>query len=171
MQASSAKTANSNFMKNPEKTFAWIVGVLNKHQVPFVISGGLAAKSYGSPRPLNDIDIDIHDKDFDLILNDIKTYIVFGPDYYRDERWDLLLATLNHEGQEVDISGGDTLKICDARTSEWKLNKTDFSNVEQREIFGITVPVIFRKDLIEYKSMLAGEHQQVDIQAAQNAIE
>lgn len=156
-------------MKNPKKTFQWIIGVLNKHNVPFVVTGGLAGKSYGSLRPLNDIDIDIHDKDFDLIMDDIKPHIVFGPGHYEDERWNLLLATLNHEGQEIDISGGDTLKICDARTGEWKLNQTDFYNIERREIFGITVPVILRGDLIGYKSMLQGEHQQVDIQAVQNA--
>jgi hypothetical protein len=158
-------------MKNPEKTFKWIVGVLNKHQIPFVITGGLSAKSYGSPRSLNDIDIDIHDKDFGLILEDIKPYIVSGPAHYEDERWNLLLATLNHEGQEIDLSGGDTLKICDARTGEWKTNQTDFSNVEQREIFSIKVPVISRGDLIAYKSMLEGEHQQVDIQAVKNVKE
>jgi len=152
-------------MKNPERTFKWITSVLDKHQIPFVITGGLAGKSYGSPRPLNDIDIDIHDKDFGVILDDIKPYIIFGPSRHKDERWDLLLATLNHEGQEIDISGGDTLKICDARTGEWKLNSTNFSNFEQREIFGITVPVITREDLIAYKSMLQGEHQKVDIEA------
>jgi hypothetical protein len=156
-------------MRNAEKTFGWIVGVLRKNNVPFVVTGGLAGKSYGSPRPLNDIDIDIHDKDFDLILDEIKPYVVFGPAHYQDERWDLLLATLNHEGQEIDLSGANTLKICDARTGEWKLNQTDFSHIEQREIFGIKVPVISRKDLIEYKSMLEGEHQQVDIKAAQSA--
>lgn len=157
-------------MKNPENSFKWIVGVLNKHNIPFVITGGLAAKSYGSPRPLNDIDIDIHDKDFDLILQDIKPYISFGPTLYRDERWNLLLTTLNHEGQDIDISGGDTLKICDARNGEWKPNHTDFHNVEKKEIFGLKVPVISREDLIAYKSMLRGEHQRVDIIAIQNTL-
>jgi hypothetical protein len=152
-------------MKNPENTFRWITSVFNKHNIPFVVTGGLAAKSYGSPRPLNDIDIDIHDKDFDLILEDVKDYVVFGPAQYKDERWDSLLITLNHKGQGVDISGGDALKICDARTGVWVLNKTDFSNTEQREIFGIKVPVVSRADLIDYKSMLQGEHQQIDIEA------
>lgn len=158
-------------MKNPRKTFEWIVGVLNKHKVPFVVSGGLAGKSYGSQRPLNDIDIDIHDKDFSLIAKDINPYVTLGPARYRDERWDVLLATLNHEGQEIDISGGDTLKICDKRDGEWKLNKTDFFNVEERDVFGIKVPVISRANLIQYKSMLEGEHQLVDIQAARNTKE
>ena len=154
-------------MKNPKKTFQWIIGILQKHNIPFVVTGGLAAKSYGSSRPLNDIDLDIHDNDFRFIVDEIKPYITFGPARYVDERWDTLLMQLNHEGQEIDISGGDTLKICDARTGEWNESLTDFLSVEQREIFGITVPVVTRKDLIEYKSMLEGEHQRTDIQAAQ----
>lgn len=134
--------------------------------MPFVLTGGLAAKSYGSPRPLNDIDVDIHDADFNQILNDIRPYIIYGPARYIDERWDLLLVTLNHNGQEIDISGGDSLKICDARTGEWKSNHTDFSHVEHRNVLGQVVPVISRDDLVAYKSMLEGPHQKIDIQAA-----
>ncbi|MFA6365367.1 MAG: hypothetical protein WCW78_03125 [Candidatus Paceibacterota bacterium] len=155
-------------MKNPEKTFHWIIGILTKHKIPFVVTGGLAAKSYGSPRELNDFDIDIHDKDFPLFVDEVKPYIIFGPAKYHDERWDLLLMTLNHEGQDIDISGGDTLRICDARTQEWKNDATDFSDIKEREIFGIRVPVISKKALIAYKKMLIGKHQQIDIEAVQN---
>lgn len=155
-------------MKNPEKTFVWIVSLLQARGVPFVVVGGLAAKSYGSPRPLNDIDIDIPDASFDIIRDAIGRYAVFGPARYRDERWDVLLATLNHEGQEIDISGGDSTKICDVRTREWIASPTDFSAVERREIFGIIVPVQTREHLVAYKSMLAGEHQQDDIRAIQD---
>ncbi len=156
-------------MKSPSNTFHWIVGILQKHKVPFVVTGGLAAKSYGSPRKLNDIDIDIHDADFEKIAEDIKPYLTFGPAHFVDERWDLLLATLNHEGQDIDLSGGDTLKICDNRTGEWHIMPTDFDNTEEREIFGLKVPVIVRGDLVDYKSMLQGEHQQVDIEAVKTA--
>jgi len=156
-------------VKNPEKTFQWIVGVLRKHNVPFVITGGLSAKSYGSARSLNDIDIDIHDGDINVILEDIRPYITFGPDHYRDDRWDLLLTTLNHEGQEIDLACGDSLKICDARNGAWSDQATDFSDVEIRDVFGIKVPVISRRGLIEYKSMLQGDHQAIDIKAALTA--
>ncbi len=160
-------------MRDPVKTFKWIVDILKKQNIPFVISGGLSAKSYGSPRPLNDIDIDIHDKDIDLILEDVKPYITFGPAQYKNKVWDLLLLTLSHEGQEIDISGGDSLRICDAKTGIWHGSPTDFSDIEKRDIFGLIVPVISKKDLIEYKSMLVEkghEHQQVDIDAVKSAL-
>lgn len=155
-------------MKNTEKTFQWIVDILQKLDIPFVIAGGLAAKSYGSTRELNDIDIDIHDRDFDRLVSEVAPYITYGPSHYKDERWDALLMTLDHDGQLIDIDGGDSLKICDARTGEWKLETTDFEHVEQRMIFDRMVPVIAPEDLVAYKSMLVGEHQQVDIQAAKD---
>lgn len=152
-------------MSDAKKTFLWIVDILQRHEVPFMVTGGLAAKAYGSPRALNDIDIDIPADKFDLILNDIEPYIVFGPADYKDNCWDLKLCTLKHEGQDIDLSGGETVKICDARTGEWKAVPNDFTKFETKEVFGVSVPVITKQDLIFYKSMLTGDHQQIDIQA------
>lgn len=46
-------------MRNTEAAFKWIVGLLNKYQILFQITGGFAANLYGSKRELNDIDIDV----------------------------------------------------------------------------------------------------------------
>ncbi|MDO8558607.1 MAG: hypothetical protein Q7S09_05525 [bacterium] len=150
-------------MKNTEKAFKWIIGILKKHEVPFQITGGLAAKVYGSNRPLADIDIDIPDDDFPKIMEDVNKFIVYGPAHYNDERWDCKLMTLSFEGQEIDISGADSMKICDARTGEWKSMPTDFLKSVEKEVFGISVPVIPPKALVDYKQMLIGEHQREDI--------
>ena len=156
---------NLHMRENTKQALLWIVSILQKNNVRFQISGGFTAKIYGSPRELNDIDIDVPDDELKTILNDVKPYIIFGPEHFRDERWDLQLMTLNYNGQEIDLSGGNTLKICDARTGEWKENPTDFSDIEEKEIFGIKVPVISRKSLVEYKSMLVGQHQKIDIES------
>src|SRR3989338_11339919 len=44
-------------MKNTQEALIWIIGVLKRHSIPFRISGGFAAKIYGSTRELADIDI------------------------------------------------------------------------------------------------------------------
>jgi hypothetical protein len=155
-------------LKDPGRTFQWIVSVLQKHDVPFVVTGGLAAKSYGSLRTLNDIDIDIPSGNFIRILPDIKPYVVFGPSRYLDEKWDLPLMTLEHYGQEIDIGGGDETKIYDNRSKKWTLIPAGFLEAEQREIFRLVVPVVPPHQLIAYKSLLNGEHQKVDIQAAES---
>lgn len=152
-------------MEKAKEAFIWVISILEKHEIPFEITGGLAAKVYGSEQPLNDIDIDILEKDFPGILSDVKRYIVYGPAHFVDERWDCFLMTLNYKGQEIDISAGDTIKICDVRTGKWKPMPANFSKSVKKEVFGITVPVINKKDLVEYKSMLEGEHQKEDIKA------
>lgn len=148
----------------------WIVGILEEHKIPFQIAGGLAARIYGATRPINDVDIDIPEDRFEEILETVKPYIIYGPAQYKDERWDTKLMTLNFQGQEIDISGAYLLKICDARTGVWQHISTDLSKVNQKIVFGISVPVIPVKELVEYKSMLVGEHQKHDIDAIKHQI-
>ena len=139
--------------RDTEKAFRWIVDILKKHDVPFQISGGLAAKIYGSKRPLNDIDIDIPESRFRDISKEVEEYAVFGPKRFVDDNWDLMLMTLNYGGQEIDI-GGDGARVRDAETGEWREVRTDFSDSESHEVYGVAAPVIKRSNLIRYKRLL-----------------
>ena len=152
-------------MKDTEKALLWIVSILNNKKIPFQISGGFAAKIYGSPRELNDIDIDILDENFPDIFEDVKQYIIYGPENYKDEKWDALLMTLNYEGQDIDITGATNGKISNKDRSAWLKYPCDFNKVTYKEVFEITVPVIQKEDLINYKRELDGEHQLIDIEA------
>ena len=156
-------------MKNTAAAFKWIITLLWKHKIPFQITGGLAARAYGATRPLNDIDIDIPEDRFAELVPDVKEYITFGPARQIDERWDVFALVLEYEGQEIDITGANTVRVCDARTQEWVDLLANFSIAEMRELFGMRVPVINREELIAYKMMLEGKHQQEDIDALKKA--
>lgn len=143
----------------------WITNILNSKKIPFQISGGLAAKIYGSPRPLNDIDIDIFEKNFIDIYKDVKPYIVYEPNRYKDEKWDCYLMTLNYFGQEIDICGADNAKITAKDNKTWISLSSDLKNVNYQEYLGIMVPVIPKQELIDYKRQLNGGHQLIDIDA------
>jgi hypothetical protein len=145
----------------------WITGILNKHKIPFQISGGFAAKLYGSPRPLNDIDIDIPEDRFEEIHDEVKNYYTMPPQQYVDKKWNLWLMTLNYEGQEIDVGGGINLKIHDDKNDVWLPFSVDFGQVVWISVAGITVPVIPKEELVRYKSYLDGAHQQIDIDAIQ----
>lgn len=157
---------NAQF-KNARLALKWIIRVLEKHQIPYQIAGGLAARGYGVQRPLEDIDIDIPEKCFDLILSDIKPYITFGPSHYKSELWDLYLLTLNYKNQPIDISGAHTTKIFNQKDGKWQKIKTDFAKTEIRPIFDIEVPLIQRAELIRYKSVLNRKVDQIDVQQLQ----
>lgn len=80
--------------KHPDVALAWIADVLKSHNIPFQISGGLAAKVYGSDRPLADIDIDVPDEHLPLLADLLTDHVVWGPARYLDGEWDLMLLTV-----------------------------------------------------------------------------
>lgn len=150
---------------NQKESLQWIVSILNKHNIPFQISGGLAAKIYGSTRPLNDIDIDVPEGRIPELLDDVKEYITFGPAREIDRRWDIYVLTFTKNQQEFDICGVESVKIFDASADMWRDFPSDIGSATWVEYMGMKLPVIQKQELIEYKKLLEGEHQKVDIQA------
>ena len=115
--------------KNTKAAFSWIIDILKKFNIPFQITGGLAAIAHGADRPLADIDIDIPEEYFPLVKSEVKDFIQYGPAQFKDETWDLMLMTLNYKGQLIDLSGTH-IKIYNKNTKEWQDFFTDFSKIK-----------------------------------------
>jgi hypothetical protein len=150
----------------------WIVGILDKHTVPYRIGGGFAAHIYGSTRPIKDIDITLPGKYFDSIMPEISKYIEHELKNYKDEKWDCYGLTLNYFDQEIDITDIDTLHMSNKEQTEWIQTKDTFCNYDPipTVVDGITVLLIDPRNLAAYKKHLDGEHQQVDIKAVEKYI-
>lgn len=151
-------------MKNPKKALIWITDILKKHKIPFQITGGLAAIAYGATRPLEDIDIDIPDDSFHLIREEVKPYIIYGPEIFKSDQWNILLMTLNYEGQEIDLSGVDYTYVLNYATKSWEKLIEDLSNAPFKKVLGIELPVIPYDKLCHYKKMLSRNVDLLDIQ-------
>lgn len=141
----------------------WITTILTNHAVPFQISGGLAVRAYGGMRALADIDIDIAEKDFSLILEEVKPYIIFGPAHYKSDKWDLYLMTLNYQGQEIDISGAFTVKIFNSHSQTWEPIISNLANATHQTVLDLVLPIIPRDELIAYKTILGRDVDLLDI--------
>jgi hypothetical protein len=147
--------------RNTEKAFIWITDLLEKMGVAYKISGGFAARVHGADRELADIDIVVAEEDIPKIAAEVEPYVIFGPEQYKDENWDLLLMTLNFAGQEIDIA--DThAKIFNTESGEWESCDTGLLNADMKEAYGKTVPVEKVETLIAEKVRLARE---VDLEA------
>ena len=157
-------------MRDTKAALVWITGILQFSQVPFQISGGLAAKAYGATRELADIDIDIPDDKFDLVKDKVGEYIIFGPEHLKGEQWDLLLMTLSYKGQEIDVNGAYGTKILNKESGIWHPLTTDFSKVVIRDIMGLQVPVIPCDELLAYKKILARAVDIIDIKQIESKI-
>jgi len=140
--------------KTTKAAFHWIVNILRKTNIPFQIAGGLAANLYGANRPLEDIDIDIPEEYFLRVKDEVKNYIVYGPAQFKDETWDLMLMTLDYQGQLIDLGGAFNAKIFNRSSQIWQKCHANFSKSEIMKCFDLDVPFISKKELILYKTAL-----------------
>ncbi|CAN5298544.1 hypothetical protein BH10PSE19_BH10PSE19_09200 [soil metagenome] len=151
-------------MKNTATALQWIVTILEKHQYPYQITGGLAAQIYGATREIADIDIDIPEAAITQLQQEVAPYIIAGPERFQGELWDLYLMTLNYQGQEIDLSGAYETKIFNVQSGFWQPLLANFSTAKLCEVHGLLVPVIEQEDLIRYKTVLNRDVDQIDIQ-------
>lgn len=152
-------------MPEQVRALSWITSLLIEKKIQFQVTGGLAARLYGSTRPLFDIDIDVEAGALERILPCVRDYVVYGPETYRDECFDIKLMTLDYHGQGIDLSVSDGAKLYDKRKGTWQSGKTDFLSSEKILINELLVPVIPREDLLEYKMMIARSMDVEDIRS------
>ncbi len=145
------------------EAFVWITDTLRKHDIPFQISGGLAARIYGSRRKLADIDIGVPDKRLKKTLSDVADYVIYGPKRYVDSEWDLLLLTLRYQGQDIDIYGNDSMKLFDRKNNVWVNYKFKISDSVIKKVYGRNVPVIPKEQLISYKQIIMRDVDRKDL--------
>jgi hypothetical protein len=153
----------SDSQENSVKAFHWIIDLLEKHKVPFQITGGLAAWVYGSDRELSDIDVDVPEEWIAKLFPYVNRYVQFGPRHFKDDHWDLELMRLKYEGQPIDLGGAYHAKVFDCDLKDWVSVPADFTKAEERPIFGRLVPVVARELLLEYKKKLGREVDLLDI--------
>lgn len=150
--------------KDTENALKWIVNILQKHDIPFQIGGGFAARIYGVERELADIDIAIPTDKLNELLLEVKDYITYDLRHYLDEKWDCIGMTIKYEGQEIDFVGSQGKKIFDGINNKWIKFENDFSDSVYKEIYGLSIPLMPKKRLIEYKSILKRDVDLLDLE-------
>jgi hypothetical protein len=151
-------------MKNAKQALRWIVAALEKRGVRYQITGGLAAKIYGSKRKLADIDIAIPEKDFPKILPDVRKYVQFGPASVRGKKWRAeRYMKLNYQGQVIELDGAYKTKIFDKKAKRWVKYGIDLTKAKRKTIYGLRIPVIPKKSLIRQKKILSRKVDKSDL--------
>ena len=158
-------------MDSQAEAFAWIIGIFKKYKIPFLVSGGLAANSYGSTRKIKDFDFDISSAGLEKIIDAVRPYVVSGPEKHRSRALENTLLKLRYKNQDIDIAGSSNTKIYDEEKSVWVEDSVDFSRLEEKEIFGLKVPVTHPEDLIAYKSRFPRPEDIIDIEAVKKYLE
>ncbi len=87
-------------------------------------------------------------------MEDVLPYVTHRLARYVDADWDLLLMTLSSNGQSIDLSGMDDVRIYDKAANVWVKIPSNLEKRVIREVMGIQVPVINPYELIAYKEKL-----------------
>ena len=143
----------------------WLVSILNKHDVPYQVVGGLAAQASGATRPLVDIDLYIPLDRAQAVLEEMQPYIVRAPLPHRSDSWDLVYLALDYHGVYIEI--GDSVtnpRFYNRIDHRWEQQMIDYSASVITKLYGVDVAVMPKQVLIRYKTMLDRDVDHLDIQ-------
>lgn len=156
--------------KTQEKVLTYLVEELQKHDIAFQVSGGLAAIVHGATRPLYDIDLEIHKSDVETVRELFRKYItedwnndLEGP----DDQFDIWMMKLEVDGVHVDISQMEEAYLI-SKSGERTLQPSEM-DTEPKEFIGLTLPVLRKEPLITYKKILARDTDLFDVEQLERA--
>lgn len=142
----------------------WIQSILERADVPYQIVGGLAAYIYGAQRPIADIDLYIQKSDVAKLEGELAAFISKPLTHYVEDEWDLEYLQLIYQGQKIEIGLVPGVKIRQ-KEGDWVNQMIDFTTSVMSEFEGMRVPLMPKKQLIQYKTILARDVDLFDIQA------
>jgi len=141
-------------MRDTKEAFNWIVNILENKKIRYRITGGCAAKVYGSNRRLADIDIDVPFAEIKKIVPEIRKYLTFPLKRYKDENFDTFGLALKYNGQRIELCAIDKEKLFDSRTKKWVKPAFNMQDYSIKKFLGVRARFIKIKNLIEYKRTL-----------------
>ena len=157
-------------MRSTHAALKWIVTLLEERDIPYEIDGGFAAKLYGTERDLADIDINVYEKDFNILIPLVKDYLVYGPENYKDNQWEILLMTVEYAGQKIDIGALETIKYFDSEDNVWVDFPSDLSKCRAMTYEGMVLPVINEVEFMIYKKKLGRGVDIKDVYGMEDAL-
>ncbi|HEY9596344.1 MAG TPA: hypothetical protein V6D33_01580 [Cyanophyceae cyanobacterium] len=150
---------NTSIISNHHlKALNVLVATFEQNSIEYQFTGGLAGNIYGSAWPLQDIDIDIAQRDIQRVIDIFKDYIIRPFSKFIDEEFELMLLTLEMDDVVVEINQAENSFIF--RNGVRRELDIDLSKREKKEFLGLEMYVQSLSDVIRYKQLL---NRQADV--------
>jgi len=155
--------------KGVGEALAWIVGVLERHGVPYQVAGGLAARAYGAARPIVDVDLYAPFDRAGAALEEIRPRIIWGPEHHAGDEWELTFLKADHGGQRVELGDSSSEpRFFDRGEDRWVPQRVDYEAGVRVELLGVSAWVMPEEELVRYKRALGRQVDLVDIDQIAN---
>jgi hypothetical protein len=144
--------------KNHIQALKLIIPIFEQHDITYRITGGLAGNLYGSQWELHDIDIEVAQKDIELVAELFQEYMAIDLMRLVDDEFDLLMMTLVIYGVDIEINQAEEAFIYHNDTLIQLDDNLSIFNIITFE--GLKLKVKPLEQIIQYKELL-GRHQDV----------
>lgn len=167
MKKEQFKKINQN---NYKQALKWIVKILKENNIKFNVVGGLAAYAQGSKRMLVDIDISVIFKDMKRLTKLAKDHVIEKPwnGTNSTSQWRGYYMELNYKGIAIEIGELSKSQYFNKKSGKWEHFPDDLKYSVNKKVFGLIVPVLSKKKLIDYKSKLRREVDLIDLKNLKN---
>jgi hypothetical protein len=146
---------------NHIKALKLIISIFHEHNITYRVTGGLAGNLYGSQWQLQDIDIEVAQRDINKIVELFQEYIVIHLMRLVDDEFDLLMLTLEVHGVDVEINQAEDAFVF-SEDATVRLNH-DLSNYNTVAFEGLEIRVQPLDQIINYKELLGRENDLYDL--------
>jgi len=163
-------TTDSEGAATAAEALAWITDLLRRAGVRFQLVGGGAARAWGATRALVDLDFYV-DADLRELAAELDPWLVRRPGRHVDEHWDLTYLQLYYRAQPIELAEAAGATYREPATDRWHDQVVDFGASVEREVLGVTVPVMPRRQLLEYKRRLGRPVDEQDVREIEAAAE
>lgn len=148
---------------NVHATLRWMCELLPKENIPYQISGSVAAIAHGAKRSTDEIDLFVSAAQFSKVFRLIVSHVVAYAWRRVDDDWDRLTLSLEHDGTRVTISVAEGAQFREAATQEWLEAEVNLEASEMKMVFGIEVSIMPRDQLLDQMRRLDREIDRRDI--------
>ena len=150
---------------NYKNAVIWIAKFLDKNKIKFHFMGGLAAHVYGSKIRYTDIDLAMDLKDMNKLSRLAKPYVLekLWCGASSNKIWTGYIMKLRYEGIIIDVTEAKNTKIFNKKVGKYERFPADVQHPTIKKVFGLNVPVMPKKNLVYYKSILLFPHDKLDL--------
>ena len=158
----------ANDPEHVQQALAWLISLLERHQVPYQVVGGLAAQAYGATRPLVDIDLYMPLDQAKAALEEMQPFVKREPGPHLSASWDLIYLALQVGGVWIEIGDSNhNPRFFNRIDQRWEPQVIHFEASQQVKLYGLELMVMPKDELIRYKAMLDREVDHRDLQEIQ----
>ena len=148
-----------------KKAVKWIAKLLYKHKIKFHFHGGLASYAYGSKLRCNDIDLDMNLSNMNNLYLIAKYHVIEKPwtGTSSNKIWKGCIMQLEYLGIKIDVADAKNTKMFNKKTDRYERFPANINLPTIKKIFGLNVPVMPKKNLINFKSKLRFPNDLIDL--------